>query len=242
MAGRDPAETPARRRTLYGRRQGRALKPAQQRLLADLLPRRRIAVADEDPVVDPHGWFEPPVRAVWLEIGFGSGEHLAEQAARHPEVGIVGAEPYVNGVVGLLRQVADRGLANVRIHDDDVRPVLARLAEASLERVFILFPDPWPKKRHHRRRLVQTELLDGLARVMADGAELRLATDDVDYLRWMLERLTAHAEFAWLARGPEDWSERPGDWPETRFERRGAAEGRPPRFLRFVRRARRERP
>lgn len=189
-------------------------------------------------MLDPGHLFTEPVEAVWLEIGFGGGEHLAAQAAREPRRGFIGSEVFENGVVKLLGEVQERGLGNVRLFVDDARLLLAALAEASLERVFILFPDPWPKQRHHKRRMVSTATLDALARAMRDGAELRLATDDMDYLRWMLERTTAHAAFEWRARRPQDWRERPDDWPATRYERKAIAAGRKPVFLRFHRRPR----
>ena len=176
--------------------------------------------------------------AVWLEIGFGGGEHLAALAARLPDYGFIGCEVFENGVVKLLAEVERLGLANLRLLIDDARPLVGALAEACLDRVFILFPDPWPKLRHHKRRLVSTATLDALARAMADGAELRLATDDVDYLRWMLERATAHDAFEWLARRPQDWHERPPDWPLTRYEQKALDAGRRPAFLRFRRRPR----
>ena len=188
--------------------------------------------------LDPRALFAGPVDAVWLEIGFGGGEHLAAQAAAAPAIGMIGAEVFENGVVKLLGEIERRKLANLRLFVDDARLLLAALPEASLQRVFILFPDPWPKLRHHKRRIVSGETLDRLAFAMADGAELRLATDDADYLRWMLERATRHADFEWLARRAEDWRERPADWPPTRYEQKALAAGRKPAFLRLRRRPR----
>lgn len=227
----------ARRPLLHGRRRGRRLRPGQQKLLDTLLPRLRFEPPRVRPF-DPRRLFDRPVAAVWLEIGFGGGEHLAAQAARLPDHGLIGCEVFENGVVKLLAEVERLGLANLRLLVADARPLLDALAEASLGRVFILFPDPWPKLRHHKRRLVSTATLDALAHAMQDGAELRLATDDMDYLRWMLERATTHAGFEWLARGPRDWRERPPDWPATRYEQKALAAGRQPAFLRFRRRPR----
>ena len=227
----------ARRTLLHGRRRGRKLRPGQRRLLDTLLPRLQLTLPRERPI-DPRRLFDHPVDAVWLEIGFGAGEHLAAQAARQPRHGLIGCEVFENGVVKLLAEVERLGLANLRLLIDDARPLLGALAEASLERVFILFPDPWPKLRHHKRRLVSTATLDALASAMQDRAELRLATDDMDYLRWMLERVTAHAAFEWPARRPQDWRERPPDWPATRYEQKALAAGRRPAFLRFRRRPR----
>jgi len=229
--------TGARRSLLHGRRRGRKLRPGQQRLLDGLLPRLRFELPPGR-TFDPSCLFDRPVAAVWLEIGFGGGEHLAELAARLPDHGFVGCEVFENGVVKLLAEVDRLRLGNLRLLIDDARPLIGALAEASLGRVFILFPDPWPKLRHHKRRLVSRATLDALARAMADSAELRLATDDVDYLRWMLERLTAHDAFEWLARRSQDWRERPPDWPPTRYEQKALAAGRRPTFLRFRRRPR----
>jgi tRNA (guanine-N7-)-methyltransferase len=230
------AEGP-QRRLLFGRRRGRALRPRQKLLIGATLPQLVVAIP-------PSGYFDPQTafgalrRSIWLEIGFGRGEHLAVQAEQHPEIGFVGCEVFENGIAGLLAQVERRHLHNIRVFTDDARLLLGALPAASIDRVFILFPDPWPKRRHHKRRIVSCETLDTLAVIMTDGAELRLATDDRDYLCWMLERLTDHPAFEWLARRPHDWRERPGDWPPTRYEEKARAAGRPPAFLR-ARRARR---
>jgi tRNA (guanine-N7-)-methyltransferase len=187
---------------------------------------------------DPQRLFAVPPAELWLEIGFGAGEHLAQQAATHPDVGFLGAEVFENGVVKLLAEVRRRELGNIRIFVDDARLLLAALPEACLGRVFILFPDPWPKARHHKRRMVSSETLDQLARTMKDSAELRLATDDVGYLRAMLELVPVHPDFGWLASGPADWLRRPADWPPTRYEAKAVAAGRIPHFLRCTRRSR----
>jgi tRNA (guanine-N7-)-methyltransferase len=141
-------------------------------------------------------------------------------------------------VAGLLRRVRERGLDNLRIHHGDARDLLDALPERSLDRVYILFPDPWPKTRHHKRRIIQDQSLARLAAVMKDGVELRVATDDMEYLRWMLERLLRSPDFEWLARGPRDWRERSDDWPPTRYERKAIHQGRRPVYLRFRRRPR----
>ena len=187
-------------------------------------------------LLDPASLFARGVGQVWLEIGFGAGEHLAEQAALHPEIGFIGCEVFENGVARLLSEIEGSGLSNIRIHPDDARRLLDVLPPCSLDRVFILFPDPWPKLRHHKRRLVSPETLDRLAVLMPPGAELRLATDDRDYLVWMLEHVTAHPAFAWVARRAEDWRHRPADGPATRYEEKALAAGRNPAFLRFLRR------
>jgi tRNA (guanine-N7-)-methyltransferase len=188
--------------------------------------------------VDHEALFGAVRQSTWLEIGFGAGEHLAYQAEHHPETGLIGCEVFENGIVKLLARIERLGLDNVRVFADDARLLVAALPPASIDRVFILFPDPWPKRRHHKRRLVSRETLNGLAEIMTDNAELRLATDDSDYLCWMLESVTAHQAFEWLARRPCDWRERPLDWPPTRYEEKAWAAGRVPAFLRVRRRPR----
>lgn len=222
---------------LYGRRRGRPLHRGQQALVGTLLPRLAVTLPAAG-TLDPSTLFDPRPEEVWLEIGFGSGEHLAAQAAAHPAIGFIGCEVFENGIAKLLADVQRRALANVRILTDDARLLIAALPPASIGRVFILFPDPWPKQRHHKRRVVAGETLAALAAIMTDGAELRLATDDLDYLAWMLARVPVHAAFAWLADRPSDWRVRPADWPATRYEAKAIAAGRRPYFLRFRRRPR----
>lgn len=174
------------------------------------------------------------IEDVWLEIGFGAGEHLLWQAERNPQVGLIGAEPFINGVAKLLSKLAAEPLRNnIRLHTGDARDIIAALPDESLGRVFILFPDPWPKTRHHKRRFIQMEMLDELARVMKKGAELRFASDDKTYVAYALERLMAHDKFQWTASCAEDWRSRPADWPPTRYEIK-AIRGVPV-FLRFKR-------
>lgn len=228
---------PARQRLVYGRRRGRKLRPGQQELRDRLLPALRFDLP-EARAFAPTALFPRPVEAVWLEVGFGAGEHLAAQAAAHPALGFIGCEVFENGVVKLLGEVKRRDLDNIRLFLDDARLLIAALPEASLARAFILFPDPWPKQRHHKRRIVAPAVLDALSHALRDDAELRLATDDRDYLRWMLAHVTGHPAFEWLARGPADWRERPADWPPTRYEQKAIAAGRKPAFLRFRRRPR----
>ena len=188
--------------------------------------------------LDTNALFGNARPAIWLEIGFGGGEHLAQLAEQHPQAGFIGCEVFENGIVKLLARIERRRLENIRIFADDARFVMAALPPASIGRVFILFPDPWPKRRQHKRRIVSRATLDSLAEIMADGAELRVATDDGDYLCWILERATAHPAFEWLARRPADWRERPPDWPPTRYEEKAQAAGRSPAFLRIKRQPR----
>jgi tRNA (guanine-N7-)-methyltransferase len=230
-------EAPPHLQLFYGRRRGRPLRAGQRGRQTTLLPQLSFDLP-ESGLLDPASLFAAPVHEVWLEIGFGGGEHLAEQAERHPEIGFIGCEVFENGIVKLLGEVDRRGLGNIRVYPDDTRPLLATLPPRSIGRVFVLFPDPWPKARHHKRRLIAPPTLDRLAEIMSDGAELRLATDDPSYLAWMLERTTAHPAFSWTARRAADWRERPADWPATRYEQKARKAGRIPAFLRFERRAR----
>jgi tRNA (guanine-N7-)-methyltransferase len=202
-----------------------------------LLPRLAINLPASDHL-DIAALFGNARPSIWLEIGFGGGEHLAQLAEQHPQTGFIGCEVFENGTVKLLAQIERRRLDNIRIFADDARLLMAALPPASVDRVFILFPDPWPKRRQHKRRIVSRATLDALAEIMTDHAELRLATDDADYLCWILEHITAHPAFEWLARRPGDWRERPPDWPPTRYEAKARAAGRPPAFLRVRRRPR----
>ncbi len=217
----------------HGRRHGRRLRPGRQRLLDDLLP--RLTVSLDAGRLDPFALFQPPPAEVWLEIGFGAGEHLAEQAEAHPGIGFIGSEMFVNGVAALLSQVEAKGLANIRIFPDDARRLLDALPDSCLGRAFLLFPDPWPKKRHADRRFVSDANLDRLARVMKPGAELRVASDDPGHVAWILARILAHPSFHWTARRAGDWRVRPADWPETRYEAKAAVQGRPSTYLTFRR-------
>jgi tRNA (guanine-N7-)-methyltransferase len=225
------------RRVLFGRRRARPLRPQQLLLKGEMLPHLAVTLPACG-VLDLQALFAGIVRPIWLEIGFGGGEHLAWQAARHRETGIIGCEVFENGIAKLIAEIARQSLDNVRIFTDDARLLLARLPPRSIDRVFILFPDPWPKRRHWKRRLVGRATLDRLAAAMRDDAELRLATDDRGYLAWILQQLTAHPDFEWLARRPADWRGRPADWPPTRYEEKACAAGRAPVFLRATRRKR----
>ena len=224
-----------RRRTLHGRRRGKKLRAGQQSLLDTLLPCLTLAVPPQPGRIDLAAAFggRLPPDGVWLEVGFGAGEHLVWQAEQHPGVGLIGCEPYLNGVAKCLAHIERAGVGNVRLFTDDARLVMAALPERSLSRAFVLFPDPWPKTRHHKRRFVQRETLDRLAELMVPGGELRLATDDPSYLPWMIEHACTHRGFQWLAERPADWRGRPEDWPATRYERKQLAGT--PTFLRFRR-------
>jgi tRNA (guanine-N7-)-methyltransferase len=225
-------------RRIHGRRKGHRLRPGRQRLLDERLPEIELRVPETGRIDD--GALFPGRRHLWLEIGFGGGEHLAAQAAAHPEVGMIGCEPYISGIARLL-SLADAGkLDNVRLVVDDARLLLPALPSGCLERIFALFPDPWPKTRHHKRRIVNPASAAEFARLLATGGELRLATDDMGYARVMLLSLLPRPELDWLAAGPTDWRERPADWPATRYEEKAKAAGRACVYLRFARLARPE--
>ncbi len=227
------AASPDAKRRLYGRRRGRKLRAGRRALMDTKLPPLRVELPADGPV-DPRKLFSPPIEEVWLEIGFGAGEHLAAQAASHPGIGLIGAEVFENGIAKLLAQIESQGLGNIRIFADDALLLLDFLAARTLGRVFILFPDPWPKERHKKRRIVSRETLDNLARAMRPGAELRLATDDDDYASWMAEQLGSHEGFENVGHGEGAWAARPLDWPATRYEQK-AVSGGPARFFLYRR-------
>jgi len=224
-------------RNFYGRIKGKALKKSQQAYLAEDL-------ADLSP--GPVGWDENPQRApldlsarfgdcpVWLEIGFGGGEHLIHQAQQNPDVTIIGAEPYINGVAMLLGKIRRAGVTNLAVYPGDARDLMDVLPDGSIARAFLLYPDPWPKARHHRRRFVTQEHLEPLARKLVPGAAFRVATDIKDYVRQTLEEVPRHG-FVWTAERPDDWRVAWPDWMSTRYEQKALREGRKPHYLTFER-------
>jgi len=218
----------------FGRRKGHKLSPRQSRLFDELLPRLQPGLTRPPP--EPlTALFAAPVAEVWLEIGFGAGEHLIWQARANRQTGLIGCEPYINGVAKVLAAVEEAGLRNVAIHPDDARDLLDWLPDASIARAFILFPDPWPKRRHRKRRFLRAENIAALARVMRPGAELRFATDIGDYARTALLTFKREGSFAWMAHCPADWRTRPEDWPQTRYETKAREAGRRCYYFRFCR-------
>ena len=224
-------------RNFYGRFKGKGLRDSQQ------------AYLDEDLAALSPGkvtWEDNPERLpldlpalfggrdVWLEVGFGGGEHMVHQAAQNPGVGIIGCEPYINGVAMLLGKIRQAELENVAVHPGDARDMFDVLPAESISKAFLLYPDPWPKKRHHRRRFVTPEHLEPLHRVLKPGAVFRVATDIPDYVRQTLEEVP-RAGFEWLAEGPGDWRAPWGDWISTRYEQKALREGRVPHYLTFRR-------
>jgi len=247
-----------RRRSIYGRRQGHKLRPRRRALFEKHLPALQIslddveAATDAPSALDPCSLFQGEISETWLEIGFGAGEHIVHQLKHHPTVGMIGCEPFVNGVANLIACLADdtpvvhdaivagdaSGLGRLRIFMDDARLLLPALADASIARLFVLHPDPWPKTRHNKRRIVQPATIDQFARVLRDGGELRMATDTAPYVRWMLFHMLDRSDFTWTARNADDWRRRRPDWPETRYDAKARAEGRNSTYLRFKRVAR----
>jgi tRNA (guanine-N7-)-methyltransferase len=199
----------------FGRIKSRTIKPRQAALMDSLLP--RIALDPAAGPVDPQA-IAPDAAEAWLEIGFGGGEHMAAQAARRPEILVLGAEPFLNGAASALRHIEEAGLSNVRLFVGDARDLLAALPDAGLSRVFVLFPDPWPKARHHKRRLIQPETVVELARVLKVGGRLRFATDWADYADWALERFLKEPRLRWRAERAGDWRDPPADHVTTRYE------------------------
>ncbi|HRO04026.1 MAG TPA: tRNA (guanosine(46)-N7)-methyltransferase TrmB [Terricaulis sp.] len=209
----------------FGRIKARTLKPRQAGLMKTLLPH---LARPEEGAIEGLG---PTV----LEIGFGGGEHLVAQATAHPDTRFIGVEPFMNGVASCLRHIEESGAQNVRLHMGDARDVVSRLPDGCIDLCYILFPDPWPKARHHKRRLIQPDFLGELARVMKPGAELRFATDWANYAAWTLEHVSRDARFAWLAERAEDWRQPWRGHVTTRYEAKRLGDCAPI-WLRFVRR------
>ena len=234
--GKHPSGAPWR--NFYGRFKGKTLRDSQYQLLDEDLAGRSPG---------PVGWDENPERIpldlaglfggrdLWLEIGFGAGEHMVHQAQANPGVGIIGCEPFLNGVAMALAKIRKAGVENIRIHPGDARNLVDVFPEASVARAFLLYPDPWPKKRHHRRRFVTPAHLAPLARVLKPGAIFRVATDIPDYVRQTLEEVPGQG-FEWLAEGPQDWRVAWPAWISSRYEQKALREGRVPHYLTFRRR------
>lgn len=224
-------------RNFYGRRRGKHLRDSQEVYLQEDLDALSPGAVDweDNPSrtpLDLDGLFGG--RETWLEVGFGGGEHMVHQASLNPDIGIIGCEPYINGVAMLLGKIRRAGVDNLRVYPGDVRDMFDVLPPASIARAFLLYPDPWPKARHHRRRFVTPEHLEPLARVLKPGAIFRVATDIPDYVRQTLEQVPRHG-FTWLAETPEDWRKPWGDWISTRYEQKALREGRVPHYLTFRR-------
>jgi tRNA (guanine-N7-)-methyltransferase len=226
----DPTHT--RRSAFFGRRKGHALRPHQAALMKTLLPKLAIELGARPPS-DLATLFPVAVDGVRLEIGFGGGEHMVGQAEQHPRTGFIGVEPFVNGMAKALAAIEAKALANIRLHFDDATFLLEWLPAASLARVDLLYPDPWPKRRHWKRRFVQDRSLAEIARVLRPGGEFRFASDIPDYAAWTLAHVLRSPAFAWTAERADDWRQ---PWPgfaETRYEAKAKREGRVPCYLIF---------
>lgn len=212
----------------FGRTKGKALSPYQQGLVDNLYPKIKIG---DDPLAGLSNFDE-----VWFEIGFGASEHLIYQAEHNPTKAILGAEPFLNGVAKALRHIDDMGLENIRLLNGDARDILANLTDESLSRLFILFPDPWPKSKHNKRRIINEALLKEVHRVLKSGSQFRFASDIIDYVDWTLWRVKAHGGFEMPHESSADWRKRSDDWPQTRYEAKAIREGRPCHYFTFIRR------
>ncbi len=227
----------------FGRRQGRRIRKAKTALLESFLPQLKIG---KQTVFTAKGLFASPVEKIYLEIGFGNGEHLAAQSAKHPEIGFIGAEVFKNGIANLLSLVTGvkegdeipetisllpERRHNLRLFDDDVRLLFPQLPDNFIDRVYVLFPDPWPKKRHASRRFVNPDNLREIHRILKPGGLLRIATDHPVYKSWTLRRLHDFDGFTWTAKTSDDWRYPPTDWVETKYQRKALREGRRPVFL-----------
>ena len=207
----------------------------RQALVDTLLPKLKLDLENKAPT-DLASLFPSGCKAVWLEIGFGGGEHLAWQADKNPDVGLIGVEPFLNGMANLLSQADEVGLANIRLHDGDAQSVLDWLPEESIQRAFVLFPDPWPKKRHHKRRLLTVETLERLSKLLVPDGELRIGTDIGSYASAILINLARVPSLVWQAWSADDWRIRPTDWPSTRYEMKAVSAGRQCHYFRIRRR------
>jgi len=219
---------------IYGRQQDKPLKPRQTRLMTELLPKVAVPL-DQGTTLNLKEVF-PDKDQIWLEIGFGGGEHLAWQATQNPSISMIGAEPFLNGVAKLLSHIENSSIDNIRILHGDARALMEALPTNSLSRLFVLHPDPWPKKRHFKRRMISPWFFREAARILVPEAQLRIASDIPDYIRWTLMHAQNAPDFIWTAKTANDWQQRPADWPQTRYEAKALREGRQPTYLIFRRR------
>ena len=227
------AAPPRNSSALHGRRKGKKLRSYQAGLIEKLLPRLRLDV--NAPLSDAQGLFQHRPDTLCLEIGFGGGEHLAVQAACFPHTGFLGCEPFVNGAAKLLAEIDSQQLENIRLHVGDAGELIEQLPAASIGMVYLLYPDPWPKRRQRKRRFVSGDMLRRLARIMVQGGQLRFATDIDDYAGWVLARIMACPEFEWTPASSADWLEPWPAWPGTRYEAKAITQGRPRSYLTFHR-------
>ena len=216
---------------LYGRRSGHKLRLGQAALIEEMMPRLEVPTG---PLVGELLFGDD--RPIAFEIGFGGGEHLSEQAAMHSDTGFIGCEPFLNGVVSVLGHIEARGLTNIRLHMGDALDVLARLPDSSLSCLYLLHPDPWPKARHTKRRMMNPGPLDRISAKLKPGGEFRFGTDHPVYVRWAMMQMHQRHDFIWHASGPNDFLTRPDDWPETRYERKARRLGHEVWYFQYYKR------
>jgi tRNA (guanine-N7-)-methyltransferase len=234
----------------FGRRKGKRISDSREKLFDALLPKLLISVPENGEQIDLSSLYSFKVSEYRLEIGFGGGEHLAAQSLKHKDIGFIGAEVFINGVASLVAHLAgahdnsnkaERGTLasdrsdNVRIFNDDVRLLFSSFPDGEMSVIYVLFPDPWPKKRHAYRRFIGPENIPHLARLLKEGGILQVASDDMNYIRWSLEHLCKSPYFTWTAEKANDWRNPPSDWCPTRYEQKALAAGRKPIYLRFKR-------
>jgi tRNA (guanine-N7-)-methyltransferase len=227
-------ETQRRTGAFFGRRKGHPLRQHQAALFSTLLPRLKLDVSRPAPA-DLRTLFAD-VDDVRVESGFGGGEHLIAEASLHPRTGFIGIEPFVNGMAKALAAIDEKKLGNIRLHHGDATDVLPWLPAESVARVDLLYPDPWPKRRHWKRRFVQDGSVAAIARAIRPGGEFRFASDIADYVCWTLTRLMRAPDFTWTAEQADDWRKPWQGWSGTRYEAKAKREGRTPTYLIFRRR------
>jgi tRNA (guanine-N7-)-methyltransferase len=221
-------------RAFFGRRVARGLKPRQQLLLATILPQLRLDLAAIPR--DLRSLYPQPVCEVRLEVGFGGGEHLIAEAKANPETGFIGVEPFVNGMAKTLAAITAENIANIRLHSGDAWELLPRIAQGALARLDLIQPDPWPKRRHWKRRFIQEHTIAEIGRVLRPGGEFRVTTDVADYAAWTLKHMLRSELFEWTAERANDWRRPWSGFPGTRYEAKARRHGREPCYLIFRRR------
>ncbi|WFU41011.1 tRNA (guanosine(46)-N7)-methyltransferase TrmB [Bradyrhizobium sp. CB82] len=230
----DPARADDGERAFFGRRKGHKLRPHQADLVAHLLPHLALDIAQDAPA-NTREIFDPAAEELRLEIGFGGGEHLAAEAQNFPATGFIGCEPYVNGMAKILAQIEAHNIGNIRLFAGDAAELLAWLPNSSLSRIDLIHPDPWPKRRHWKRRFVQDKTIAAMARVLRSGGEFRFVCDIDDYCAWTLSHLARSPDFVWLAERADDFRLPWAGYTMTRYGRKAAREGRKAAYLRFRR-------
>lgn len=219
----------------YGRRKSKTLSSKRSLALEEIIPLYGIEkdIIKQDKNINPAELFTFKPKEVWFEIGFGSGEHLVHQALNNPEVGLIGCEPFINGVSALCVSIKEHNIKNILIWDDDARLLMDKMNSHSLDKLFLLHPDPWPKTKHHKRRFVQKETLDAFSKLLKDGAEFRTATDHKALAQWMMEKIYFHPNFTWKASCANDWNTPPDDWTATRYCNKGKSKNHIQVYLNF---------